>query len=157
MRRLTMMLALIAAVAVAMPLMAGEGHGCKAPTQECLDYMAKNLANRGWVGIELETDDSTSLMRVTKVVPDSPAAEAGFEVADVLVAVNGIAFSDENEKKLEKVKQSMTPGTRMAYTVERKGARQEIEVTLAKLPSHVKAQWVGMHMLDHAEVAGSRS
>jgi S1-C subfamily serine protease len=140
---------MLMAVAVALPLVAGEGHTCAHSTQDCLDYMAANLAERGWVGIE--ADDES--MRITRVVEGSPAEAAGLAVGDVVTAANGVAYAEANKAELDKIKKGMTPGSTVTFTVERAGAVRDVEVTLAALPDEVRAQWVGAHMLQHAKVA----
>jgi C-terminal processing protease CtpA/Prc len=135
-------LCLVALVAV--PLMAGDGKKCSHSTQECLDYMAKKMADRGWVGIEYDEEK----MAVSKVIAESPAEAAGFKKGDVMVAINGIAMKDENSAKLKKV--SWQPGDQVTYTVVRSGTKKDLNVTLGKLPETVLAQWVGNHMVkDH--------
>ena len=141
----------VVAVALASPLMAGEGHKCAHPTQECLDYMAASFKDRGWVGIEM--DDSGDYLVITRVVDGSPAEDAGLQEGDVLWAVNGVEFSEANKDKLGEIRESMTPGAEITYTVKRSGKSQELDVTLVKIPDAVMAQWVGMHMVsDHAEI-----
>lgn len=137
----------VMAVLVAMPLAAGEGKKCSHSTQECLDYMASNTKDRGWVGIEYDQET----MKVTRVMPDSPAEAAGFKDGDVMTAVNGIAFGEENSAKLKKLE--WKPGATMTYTVNRQGSPTTLAVTLAPIPEQVLAQWVGTHMIEgHAEV-----
>ncbi len=137
----------VMAVMVAMPLAAGDGKKCSYSTQDCLNYMASNMKDRGWVGIEY--DEET--MKVTGVMPDSPAEAAGFKAGDVMTAVNGIEFGDENSAKLKQLE--WTPGNTMTYTLDRHGTTKTVKVTLAAIPEQVLAQWVGNHMIeDHAEI-----
>jgi len=151
MNRWAYLFAVVVAVALASPLMAGEGHTCTHATQECLDYMAANLKDRGWVGIEM--DDSGDYMVITKVVDGSPAEKAGFKKGDMLLAVNGVEFAEANKDKLKEVQGSMKPGVDMTYTLKRGAKKKELDVTLAKIPDTVVAQWVGKHMVDdHAEI-----
>lgn len=153
MKRSVMMMAVVVAVAVALasPVMAGEGHKCTHSTQECLDYMAAHYKDRGWVGIEM--DDSGQYMVLTKVVDGSPADQAGFKNGDMLLAVNGVEFAEENKEKLGKIQESMKPGKDMTYTVKRGSKKKQIEVTLGQIPDAVVAEWVGKHMVvDHAAV-----
>jgi S1-C subfamily serine protease len=91
-------------------------------------------------------------MLITKVIDGSPAQNAGFEIGDALVAVNGVAFSDENEKQIKDIQYSMIPGADFTYTVSRKGSKVDLDVELGELPDNVKAQWIGNHMVDHAEL-----
>ncbi len=124
---------------------------CSASTQDCLNMMAKNFESRGWVGIEMEDDGGVDKMVVTKVIDGSPAQKAGFKIGDVMVAVNGVAFSDENEKQLKDVQHAMKQGADFTYTVSRYGSKVELDVELGSIPDDVRAQWVGKHMLDHAD------
>jgi S1-C subfamily serine protease len=151
MKRVIGVLAVVMIMVMAAPAMAGEGSKCTASTQDCLNHMAKNLQNRGWVGIEMEDKGGTGKMVVTKVVEGSPAEKAGFQVGDILVAVNGVAFGEGNQKQLKDQGYSMKPGSEFTYTVARKGSKVNLEVELGKVPDNVMAQWVGGHMLDHAE------
>jgi S1-C subfamily serine protease len=91
-------------------------------------------------------------MVVTKVIEDSPAEKAGFEVGDTMVAVNGVAFSEENQQQLNDIKYSMKPGADYTYTVARKGSQIDLDVELGEIPQSVMAQWIGNHMMDHADV-----
>ena len=75
MKKASMIIALAACLALALPALAGEGHGCTASTQDCLNMMATHMKNKGWLGVELEKDGS-GLLAVTRVVPGSPAEEA---------------------------------------------------------------------------------
>ncbi|HET6278451.1 MAG TPA: PDZ domain-containing protein, partial [Candidatus Polarisedimenticolia bacterium] len=75
------------AVLAAAPAFAGEGK-CNASTQECLDKMAAHMKDSGWVGVELEKSDIGGY-EVAKVIPGSPAEEAGIRAGDVLFAMNG--------------------------------------------------------------------
>jgi len=151
MKRFVGGLALVVVIGMAMTAVAGEGGKCTASTQDCLNHMANNMKERGWVGLELEDKGDDGAMVVAKVVAGSPASAAGFAVGDTLVAVNGVAFSDANEKKLEEIKYSMKPGAEFTYTVARRGSKVDLAVELAQMPEEVMAQWVGNHMLDHAE------
>lgn len=124
---------------------------CSASTQDCLNMMVKSFESRGWVGIEMEDDGGVDKMVVTKVIDGSPAQKAGFKIGDVMVAVNGVAFSDENEKQLKDVQHAMKQGADFTYTVSRYGSKVELDVELGSIPDDVRAQWVGKHMLDHAD------
>ncbi len=154
MKRTAVVIFLALVLAGSAPLLAGD-HGCKGSTQDCLNKMAAKLRHRGWVGLELE-DGPAGEMVVKRVVEDSPAVAAGFRQGDVLVAVNGIEFSEENHEALGKVKQGMAPGKTITYTVARKGKNRDLDVTLGELPDEVLAAWIGGHMLEaHVTVASA--
>ena len=146
MKRLVLMCVVLALVA-AMPVLAGEGKKCSYSTQECLNYMAANMKDRGWVGIEYDADTMT----VTNVIPKSPADTAGFMTGDVMVAVGGISFGEKNADQIKKL--AWTPGSELTYTVKRGGSKKDLDVTLGQLPDEVLAQWVGNHMINaHAQI-----
>jgi S1-C subfamily serine protease len=96
-------------------------------------------AKHGWLGLEL--DKSAAGYVVTGVSADSPAAEAGFQKGDVLVAFNGIALTDANKDALKKAKAGLTVGSRVNYTISRAGAQRQVTAKLAEVPPQVLAQW----------------
>ena len=109
-------------------------------------YTAKQLqekgqVSRGWLGVQIQAitsdlADSFGLTApsgalVSKVMPDSPAMQAGVEVGDII-----LRFQD---KVIERHTQlpalvSMTPiGEKTSLTVRRGGQEQTLEVTIAEL------------------------
>ena len=130
-----------------------KGHACTADTQVCLNKMAGKLRNKGWVGVELEANETTGGYTITKVVAGSPAETAGLEKGDVLVAMNGIKIDYENEEAMKAAKKQMQVGSTVKYTVARNGEEKKVPVTLAAVPEHVMAEWIGRHMIDHVDVA----
>jgi C-terminal processing protease CtpA/Prc len=145
------MLRLLAALGglalVASSSLAGEPFSCKASAQDCLEMMSAKLKSSGWVGIEFQEDSYT----ITKVIPGSPAAQAGLQPGDILYALNGVRLLPQNKEALAKVRKEWTPGQCVAYTVQRSGADREVRLTLAPMPADVMANWIGQHMREHAE------
>ena len=152
MKRVIGVLTVVMMMVMATPAMAGDTSKCPASTQDCLNHMVKSLNNRGWVGIEMDDRGGADKMVVTKVIEGSPAEKAGFRAGDTLAAVNGVAFSEENHKQLKDIQYSMKPGADFVYTVSRKGSKVDLEVELGQIPKSVMAQWIGSHMLEHAEI-----
>jgi len=154
MRNRTGIIALAIAVLIAVPAIAGEeGHKCGQEAQTCLDYMASNLKNRGWAGVEMGMNESGAYA-VTRVYDDTPAEAAGVKVGDVLVAIRGIALSEENQAQLAKFEAEMLPGANFDYTLSRKGKSREISLTLTDMPQDVLTAMVGKHLIDqHTTVA----
>ncbi len=150
MRKMITVIAVVTMMVMSAPAMAGEK--CTSSTQDCLDHMAQNLKNRGWVGIEMDDEGGMGKMVITKVVEDSPAETAGFKKGDVLVAVNGVKFSEENQKQIKDVQYAMKPGAEFTYTVARSGKKIDLDIELGNIPDNVMAQWIGGHMMDHAEL-----
>ena len=137
---------------VTLPALAGEKGHCSYPTQECLDHMAKALASRGWVGIELERlEDGT--MKVRRVVEESPAEAAGLRVGDVLVAAQGVDYRTATEEDWAQVMKHWGPGQNVSYKIERDGKARMIDLKLGEMPDQVRAAILGAHMIEHAKVA----
>jgi predicted metalloprotease with PDZ domain len=152
MKRAIVVFSVVMIMVMALPATAGDASKCTASTQDCLNHMVKSFNNRGWVGIEMDDKGGVGMMVITKVIDGSPAQKAGFMVGDTLLAVNGITFSEENEKQLKDIQYAMTPGADFTYTVSRKGSKVDLDVELGELPENVKAEWIGNHMMDHAEI-----
>lgn len=154
MKRAAFLAATLLVLVAAIPVMAGDHKKCDQPADACLQAYTESLQNRGWVGIEMDTDESGH-MKIVRVVPDSPAETAGFKAGDVLASFNGVAYKEENKKALKEATKAMTPGKTVTYTVIRNGSKKNLEVELGSIPETVMAQWIGQHMLtahvDHSE------
>jgi len=146
-------LALAALLTALIPALATAGsEPCKYDTQECLDYMANKMKDSGWVGVELEREEDEAGWRVTRVVQGSPAESAGIDSGDVLVAINGIACTQENESKLAEARETMKPGAEVTWTMTRGTSPRDLQITLGRMPADVLARFIGEHMLQHAEM-----
>lgn len=111
--------------------------------------MAQKLKNKGWIGVEL-SDESGQLV-ITKVVAESPAEEAGLKEGDVLFAVAGVEYNEDNKEKLGEIRKGMTPGESFTFTILKNGKKEkDVAIVLGNLPDDVLAQWVGSHMMEHA-------
>lgn len=152
MRREVRVLAMVAIVGLAASGFALDASKCTSSTQDCLNYMSRNLENRGWVGIEVDDEGGIAQMFVSNVVKDSPADKAGFNRGDLLIAVNGVVFAESNKKKIRDIQYAMKAGDDVVYLVGRRRAKKELRVELGPLPDTVIAQQIGEHMMDHAEV-----
>lgn len=166
MKRITWLLAGVLALGLSVPAMAGEGHAkkdgeaysaCEQSAEACIAYFAKKADNHGWVGIELDRDEESGVLTITRVVEESPAAEGGFKTGDVLFALNGVELNDDNKEALKEAKGEWAPGQEVAYTVKRKNEDVMLDIVLAEVPQDVLAQWVGNHMIEsHMEVASAQ-
>jgi C-terminal processing protease CtpA/Prc len=153
--RIAFVAAVVLAVAfMSLPVFAGgKEHKCSMDAQSCLNKMAASMKTRGWLGIEM--DDSKGALAVARVIPGSPAEAAGFRTGDRLVSVEGLKFADNTDDKCvtcEGTKSIWLPGRQVHYVVERAGSEVRIDPTLAAMPSDVMAQWIGKHMLEHAQI-----
>lgn len=152
MKKFTVLALVVSLIALAAPAIAEEGeHKCTADAQQCLDYFAKKFHNRGWMGIDAERDARG--LRITSVTDGTPAERAGIRVGDILLAVNGVEFSEANQARLQEMESGMLPGKTFEFTVASGSKSRDVTITLAKMPEDVVAAMVGRHMLnDHARV-----
>lgn len=149
----TVLVLFLMAVTSAVPTWAGEeGKKCTMDTQACLNKMTEYLKTTGWVGIEYEPQEDHT-WKILRVVPSSPAEAAGLQSGDLVFAMNGISFHPENEMALKEASKNRKPGVEISYAIKRGGQDKEIKLTLAPMPADVMAQWIGRHMLEHAQLA----
>ena len=132
-----------------------KGYQCSLDTQACLDMMVSKLKKRGWLGIEYDNSQGSDKLKITRVVPQSPASAAGFAVGDILVSINGAKFADNDEDRCvtcEKTKDAWKPGSTVQYVVRRGCEEIRLTPTLAEMRSDLLEMMVGLHMIEHAEV-----
>ncbi len=149
-RRVLVAIACCAALLAASSLAGDSRKRCTMPLSDCLDKMSSTLKTSGWVGIEF--DDavvSGGGYRVVKVVPQSPAENAGLKPGDILYALNGVPIARENAAALAKARKEWKPGQSVTYTIRREGVDRDIALTLAPMPADVMARWIGEHMMEH--------
>lgn len=124
------------------------GIGFAVPASLAGSVVAKLIedgkVSRGWLGISIQPlspeiarsigmpDEPADGALVVQVEPDSPAARAGIEEADVVTAVDGRPV--ENGTALARAIGSMKPGDGVVLTVYRDGGPLEVEVDLAGWP-----------------------
>ncbi len=99
------------------------------------------MKKAGWTGMETEKDEQGAY-RVAWVQAGGPAAAAGVRVGDRLVAYQGIELSKANHDALKAAKKDRSVGSRVTYTVERAGSRQELAMELVEVPDAVIARWM---------------
>ena len=134
-------------MAMAVPGMAGEKHHkkCDGTPDDCKKKMAAKFADKAWLGIEMDgTDDGH--YKITKVVSDSPAAQAGFEEGDVLLAMNGQDYSKDNMKAVKAAWSELKPGSKAKYTVLRKGGKIDIKAKLGSIPADHQKKYIKEHL-----------
>jgi C-terminal processing protease CtpA/Prc len=131
--------------------LAGGAECAEKHTQASYDEMAKKYAKHGYLGIETEKN-AAGAYAISKIAPGSPAEKAGFQKGDVLVALNGARFGDDNKEAVKKAKSALGPGKAATYTVTRGGSEKQLTATLSEVPREVLAQWVGEHVVGHTSV-----
>ena len=125
-----------------------EKHDCNMSAEECGQEMQKSLASRGWLGIVLDMGEEDSLA-ITKVYPGSPAEQAGFQVGDRIVSINGVETSEKNEEKIHGMLKKAKIGDQVAYVVVRDSQNVTLKATLAQIPQTVLAETIDQHMKEN--------
>jgi C-terminal processing protease CtpA/Prc len=128
--------------------LAGGDKPCTEPVQTCLDGMVTKLKTTGYIGVELDDTKVKTVMLVTKVMAGTPAEKAGIKEGDELYAIDGIRFSYEHNEAMNKIK---VPGKEVTVTIKRKGASQDLKMTLGSMPADVMAKYIGEHMMHHTK------
>jgi len=139
---------LVALVALSMPAFAGKGEKCEGGTQECLNMMAKKMMNKGLIGLEGDMSDEGYVIKSFMDQSNGPAA--GLQKGDILVAVNGIALTDKEAAYADDANRK--PGKTASISILRAGEKHSFDVELVGMSDQQIAQYLGEHMLQHAEI-----
>jgi serine protease Do len=123
----------------------GQGIGFAIPSNMAKEVLLQlhgaGKVTRGWLGVAIQRlsqdlvkafgleNDQGAL--VADVVPDGPAAKAGIERGDIIVALQGQKIQDSTE--LPRMVGTLAPGTRVDLDILRAGKKQTISVTLGTL------------------------
>jgi serine protease Do len=115
--------------------------------QVIADLMNDGKVVRGWLGVQIQDvtgEIAQSLGRteaggalIVEPQPNGPAAEAGLQPGDAVLAVNGQPIGDTRD--LATTIAGLDPGATAALTVWRNGAETDINVTLGTLPDQQQA------------------
>jgi len=130
------------------------GIGFAIPASTIKDVVAALQAHgrvaRGWLGVQIQPvtpEIAASLgvqdpkgALVASVVPDSPAARAGIRQGDLIVTINGKEVNDTHD--LTRRVASLQAGKSAAFSIQRDGQRQTVNVTIgAKKDAQVAANF----------------
>ena len=109
----------------------------KAMVDQIRDH---GIVTRGWLGVQIQSltpDMAASLGQsepkgaiVASVIDDSPAAKAGFQQGDVILALNGSNIDDSRD--LTRKVANLGVGDHANFSVLRDGARRSITAVIAK-------------------------
>lgn len=90
---------------------------------------ALNFAERPYLGITLQDGDNGPV--IAAVEEDSPAAEAGLQVDDVILSINDEAV--ETSQDAVQLVRALNPGDEVTLTVDRDGETLEINAVLGQI------------------------
>ncbi len=118
-----------------------EGVGFAIPIDRAVriaaDLLEHGEVRRAWIGVEVEPVEAdvwgrTRGVRISRIVPESPAAEAGLRPGERLVTANGRRLAAPLD--YEALLLDLRSGDRIALEIEGRGS--PIELTADELPSH---------------------
>ena len=92
----------------------------------------QGYASRGWIGIRVDAAPNGQGVRVTGLVPRSPATAAGIRTGDRLVQADGRSFSDP--EAFVRLIRSREPGTRLRLAGYRDGQSQVFDLRIEPSP-----------------------
>src|SRR5579864_8375663 len=108
----------------------------------------KGVVTRSWLGVQVQPvtagiAESLGMKKaegalVDDAQPDTPAAKAGLQPGDVITSVNGNSIKDS--RALAREISAMAPDSSAKIDILRKGEAKTVNVTLAKMPDHLKKQ-----------------
>ena len=118
------------------------GIGFAIPSTTIKDVVAQLEAHghvaRGWLGVQIQslTPEMAASIGLSEpkgaivagVVPDSPAAKAGFRQGDVIVALNGHGIDDSHE--LTRRVALLSAGKSANFDIYRDGKKQDLQVVI---------------------------
>jgi len=112
------------------------------------DLKDDGTVTRGWLGVQIQPitpdiADSLGLegikgALVAQPQDDSPAAKAGIEAGDAILAIDGETM--DNPRDVARTVASKAPGSTVTLTVWRDGKKQDIKVDLGTLDPDMQAQ-----------------
>jgi len=115
---------------------------------------------RGWLGVQIQPvttgiADSLGMKKAQGAMVDepqagSPAAKAGIESGDVIVAVNGTPVKDARE--LARVIGTMAPNSSVKLEILRKAESRTLSVTLGQMPNEQQAKADSEHAAPASDV-----
>lgn len=139
----------VLALVAARPAAAGEEPAekrCDEDALACVKYMTEQFEGRGWIGIEMDFADRKT-PRIVRVLPGSPAADAGLEPGDVLLSFAGVDYATASEEELRHAKEALLPGSDLVLGLRRGDTERRVTVHAETIPEGVLAQWIGSHLL----------
>lgn len=125
------------------------------------DLRLNGSVRRGWLGVSIqdltpEIAEALGLSKhggalVSEVLSDSPANTAGFQVGDVIIALDGESIHDSADLKNRVAR--LTVDERRYFVINRDGREREISVLIGERPADLAAYYREMPQSNTAQVS----
>jgi len=116
----------------------------------------------GYMGITMDTartlvpgeEIQRTVILITRVMPDSPASEAGLRVGDMIESVNKRSLDGVNAlPEFQQMIRQLQPGKKADFGILRGGDLIEVAVVLGRRPPQLDMAFFGQRMQDLHELA----
>jgi carboxyl-terminal processing protease len=116
-------------------------HSVYLDTEAFRELYSDSRGEYGGLGLEAAMNEGR--VRIVSVFEDGPAARAGLQLGDAIVAVNGESVQGQSlEQVIRQVRGER--GTRVGLTVARSGEDEPISVTLTRELIHGRSVWASL-------------
>jgi len=123
------------------------GIGFAIPTslvEQVMNALIKDgRVRRGWLGIEVQSQlrdptqlNTTTGVEVLNVVPESPSAQSGLQIGDVILSIDGVEMTDANTliQYVARKAPDTVLNTQVLRMVGNKQVNKQIQIILAERP-----------------------
>lgn len=137
------------AIVIALPIAAvavvfAQEPKCRVPAADCERTIRQMLSGRRYLGIDIVEIKPGLVIKL--IHPDSPAARAGFEQGDRIMAVNGKTMENATGKMFKEALAEARQTGRLWIIVLRRGAYKKIEARLEPYPQEYIDKVVSGHL-----------
>ena len=115
----------------------------------CVAELVAELEERGWLGLGMHIHDASSAgeLPIRVVTPGSPAAQAGLQVFDRVLAIDGKDIVSWEADELEEWLTSVEPGQRLKLRVRREERTFEVGLQARQMSVEALAAALGAQLL----------
>lgn len=145
------------------------GIGFAIPTslvEQVMNALIKDgRVRRGWLGIEVQSQlrdptqlDTTTGVEVLNVIPDSPSAQSGLQIGDVILSIDGVEMTDANTliQYVARKAPDTVLNAQVLRSVGNQQVNKQIQIILAERPPQdaVEAPLIDQPYLEEPSAGG---
>ena len=153
--RIAILAALIAIATIAYAAESQKGK-CPATPKQCEYYIREMLSGKRYLGVKVE--DTRWGVRVTHIIPDSPAESAGIQVGDRIFAVNGRECTRGGSKQFKALlnEAGAKEGGKVYLTIVRVGRLLRLGARMTEMSKDEINKVVAAHLKEAHPDTGNR-